>query len=356
MQLKLYTKEAQSGHITYKDEEKAYMCDAYSFNWSLTAITITITIAAIFMSCKVLQFLLKAESKRPEVNRAVFFSFGIVAFFVNIADVCFLVHAVYIECIEINDEKRITDHTVLSHVVIKVLELVVGVVGIAVFILVFFIGLCCSKDLPQPHLHVCTSPSSSATKYCCFAYKCASFFFFSNFFYFAYMVGLNVLPTFLMLFIMPIETLSVLVFYVSLLSSCVMVMTNITYEIDSEIHKSAEARDNTKKCITIIFSAISYFSVLISIVLLVVVFLFILAETTNSNTPYLATVIISLCSTILAVLGGCFTQYILSEKDKSDKESGSHPQTSSEKDKSDEESGSQDTSTATENTPLVNRS
>ncbi len=43
MQLKLYTrKEAQSGHITYKDEEKGYMCDTYSFSRGLTAITVTI--------------------------------------------------------------------------------------------------------------------------------------------------------------------------------------------------------------------------------------------------------------------------------------------------------------------------
>ena len=46
-------------------------------------------------------------------------------------------------------------------------------------------------------------------------------------------------------------------------------------------------------------------------------------------------------------------QQTLSEKDKSDEESGSHQQTSSEKDKSDKESGSQDTSTATEKTHLL---
>ena len=46
-------------------------------------------------------------------------------------------------------------------------------------------------------------------------------------------------------------------------------------------------------------------------------------------------------------------QQTLSEKDKSDEESGSHQQTLSEKDKSDKESGSQDTSTAREKTHLL---
>ncbi len=42
-QLKLYTrKEAQSGEIFYKDEEKGYMCDFLSFNWYLTVFTVTI--------------------------------------------------------------------------------------------------------------------------------------------------------------------------------------------------------------------------------------------------------------------------------------------------------------------------
>ncbi len=266
----------------------------------------------------------------------MFFSFGIVAFLVNITDIGFLVHAVYIYIPvytqfvqnETNYEKSVTDNnTVLSHVVVKVLELVIG-------ILVFGIGgitsCCCSNYLPQPQLDVCIpkeSRSSPVKTICSFASKCAYFLCFSNFFYFSYMVGLNILPTFLMLLIAPIETLSVLVFFVSLLSSCVMVVTIVILRSEIHVHTSKKSDDKTKRCgkrCEIICSASIYFSALISIVLLVVVFLKVLASTTNSNTPYLATVILSLGSTILTVLGGYFTQQILSKENtqKRDLESG----------------------------------
>ena len=322
MQLKLYTKkEAQSGHITYTDEEKGYKCDVFSFSWGLTAITVTITIAAICMTCKVLYFLLKAESKPADVNRAVFFSFGIITFLVNIADVGFLVYVVYVYISvytqfvqnESNHEKSGTDpSTVLNHVLVKVFELSVG-------ILVFGIGgaitSCCSPFLPQPELHVTCNFCTSKRVY---------FLHFANFFYFTYMVGLKVLPTFLILLIAPIETISVLIFFVSLLSSCVMVVTIVI--LRSEIHtlkKRVEARNKIELCQTICSASI-YFLALISIVLLVVVFLKVLAATTNSNAPYLATVILSLGSTILTILGGYLTTQILSKENtqKSDLESG----------------------------------
>ncbi len=57
------------------------------------------------------------------------------------------------------------------------------------------------------------------------------------------MVGINVFPTFLMLLITPIETLSVLVFFVSLLSSAVMLVTIITLEM--EIHTLPENKRAT---------------------------------------------------------------------------------------------------------------
>ncbi len=133
-----------------------------------------------------------------------------------------------------------------------------------------------------------------------------------NFFYFSYIVGLNVLPTFLMLFITPIETLSVLIFFVSLLSSCVMFMTIIIFQ--SEIHKKMNGTRHTKKLCATLVSAFIYFLVLISIVILMIVFLFILASVNTSNTSYLAPVILSLGSTILSILGGYVTMRILSKK------------------------------------------
>ncbi len=327
MQLKLYTrKEAQSGEITYKDEEKGYICKTQSFSRRLTAITFIITIAAICLTCKVLHFLLKAKSKQADVNRAVFFSMGFIAFLVNIIDVGFLVHAVciYITVYTQFDETySVTDHTILSHMIVKVSELGVG-------IFVFGIGgttsCCCSNYLPLSK----ESRSDSAKKCYSYASKCVYFLCFANFFYFAYTAGLNVLPTFVLVLIAPIETLSVLAFFVSLLSSCVMVVAIVI--LRSEIHtskKSVKERNETELCARgkrceIICSASIYFLALISFVLLEVVFLIILAATTNSNAPYLATVIVSVGNTILTILGGYFTQQRLSKENtqKCDMESG----------------------------------
>ena len=314
MQLKLYTrKEAHSGDITYKDEEKGYMCDTISFSWGLTAITVTITTAAVCMSCKVLYFLLKAKSKRAEVKRAVFFSMGFVAFLVNIVDVILIAYEVYLY---IREYKNIVqsegDLSTLRHVLAKVLELGLGVF---VFGIGGAISSCCSPFLPQPELHFTCSFHAS---------KCVYFLHFANFFYFAYIVGLNVLPTFLLLFITPIEALSVLIFFVTLLSSAVMVVTIVI--LRSEIHtlkKRVEARNKIKLRGRICSASINFLG-LISLVLLVVVFLMILASNTNNSALYLAPVILSLGSTILAILGGYFTQERLSKENtqKSDVESG----------------------------------
>ncbi len=122
------------------------------------------------------------------------------------------------------------------------------------------------------------------------------------------MVGLNVLPTFFMLFITPIETVSVLIFFVSLLSSCVMSMTIVIFQ--SGIHKKM---NGAKICAPLV-SAFIYFLALISIVLLIGVFLFILASVKTNNTSYLAPVILSFGSTILSILGGYATMRILSKK------------------------------------------
>ncbi len=200
MQLKLYTrKEVQSGEISYKEEEKGYMCDVGSFNWYLMAGTVVVTIAAICMSCKVLYYLLNAKSERPDVKRAVFFSLGFVAFFVNVGDVGIVMYIVYIymndihqlivkELIDPEIRKRfVTDSTMLSHGIVKVLELAVSIVvfGLGGFIT----SCCCSDDIKQPQLHVCTpksSSSSAAKNICSYASKCAYFLYFANFFYFAY--------------------------------------------------------------------------------------------------------------------------------------------------------------------------
>ena len=329
MQLKLYTrKEAQSGEITYKDEEKGYICKTQSFSWGLTAITFIITTAAICMTCKVLHFLLKAESKQADVNRAVFFSMGFIAFLANIIYVGFLVHAVWIYITvytQFDETYSVTDaNTILSHMIVKVSELGVGI---------FVLGIggttscCCSNYLPLPK----ESRSDSAKKcYSSYASKCVYFLYFANFFYFAYMVGLNVLPTFVLVLIAPIETLSVLAFFVSLLSSCVMVVA--IFILRSEIHtskKSIKERNETELCACgkrceIICSASIYFLALISFVLLEVVFLIILAATTHSNASHLATVIVSVGNTILIILGGYFTQQRLSKENtqKCDVESG----------------------------------
>ncbi len=182
MQLKLYTrKEAQSGEISYKDEEKGYMCDVYSFSWEIMIIPVIITTAAICISCKVLYYLLNAKSERADVNRAVFFSLGFVAFLVNAADVIILIYEIstYIRDMiiikNIDYEVRklfISDVAMVSHGIVKVLELVVG-------ILVFVIGgaiitLRPSKYLQRPQL--CNPKSCS--RCCSFASKCAYFLYF----------------------------------------------------------------------------------------------------------------------------------------------------------------------------------
>ena len=308
-QLKLYTrKEAQSGEIFYKDEEKGYMCDFLSFNWYLTVFTVIITIAAICISCKVLQSLLNTKSKRADVKRAVFFSIGNLASFVNVYDAIIITYEVYIYFKE-NNMSDLQLEKLKKHQLVKASQ--VGV-GIFVFGIGGIIGCCCGflNYLPQtpPWILNCLC----LPRICFCSSNCAYFLYFANFFYFSYIVGLNVLPTFLMLFITPIETLSVLVFFVSLLSSGVMFMTIIIFQI--EIHKKMNgAKKNTKLCATLV-SAFIYFLVLISIVILMIVFLFILASVKTNNTSYLAPVILSFGSTILSILGGYVTMRILSKK------------------------------------------
>ncbi len=129
------------------------------------------------------------------------------------------------------------------------------------------------------------------------------------------MVGLNVLPTFLMLLITPIETISVLVFYVSLLSSAVMLVTIITVQREIHTLKKSDETDKTKKSDeTDKTRGFVYFLVLISIVLLVVVFLLTLASTTNNNASNLATVTLSFGSATFSILGAYFTNKTLSKK------------------------------------------
>ena len=285
------------------------MCDTVSFSWVLMVFTVIVTITAICILCKVLYFLLNTKSKQADVNRAVFFSMGFVVFSVNILDIIVLAHEAHIYIIQevkIDEKYRpmfqnpAEDLTFpLGHRIVKVSQVVVG---IFVFGIGGFIGCCCSTSLPKA-LNFC---------HCFCTSNCAYFLCFANLFYFAYMVGLNVLPTFLMLFITPIETLSVLVFFVSLLSSGVMFMTIIIFQI--EIHKKMNGeKKKTKLCATIV-SAFIYFLVLISIVILMIVFLFILASVKTNNTSYLAPVILSFGSTILSILGGYVTMRILSKK------------------------------------------
>ncbi len=234
-------KETQSDKVSYKDEEKGYTCDIYSFNWYLAVITVIVTTAAICISWKVLDYLLNSKSERAELNRAMFFSLGFVASFVNIVDVAIIVYEIYIYIDGIQEETdhdirkiSLTDSTLAWHGIFKILEISVG-------LFVFVIGGAITTHcLKQPQLcNTNHSRSSSAENCCSCCSKFAYFLYFANFFYFAYMVGLNVLPTFLMLLITPIETISVLVFYVSLLSSAVMLVTIITVQI--KIHTLNES-------------------------------------------------------------------------------------------------------------------
>ena len=328
-------KETQSDKVSYKDEEKGYTCDIYSFNWYLAVITVIVTTAAICISWKVLDYLLNSKSERAELNRAMFFSLGFVAFFVNIVDVAIIVYEIYIYIDGIQEETdhdirkiSLTDSTLAWHGIFKILEISVG-------LFVFVIGgaittHCLSTVLKQPQLcNINHSCSSSAKNCCSCCSKFAYFLYFANFFYFAYMVGLNVLPTFLMLLITPIETISVLVFYVSLLSSAVTLVTIITVQI--KIHTlnesdgtgsngtgsnrtESDGTANTKDKKKAILTGFVYFLALISIVLLLVVFLLTLASTTNDNASNLATVILSFGSATFSILGAYFTKKILSKK------------------------------------------
>lgn len=293
-QLKLYaSKEDWASATVYKDEEKGYMCDIVGYNWYLTLSTAIVTIATICISSKVLHLLLYTNSKKADLKMAFFCTFGFIVYIVNFTDIGTLIHEAVIY---FNNEINIDENSTLfnekdkltintAHRVTKLLEIVIGV-------LVFIIGgLVCSKYHPV-YLRI-----QKRCFYCYFVY----FFSFGSFFYFTYTIGLNIVPTFMMLFIAPIETISVVFFFSTQLTSAVMGMAIVIHFKKYGGKKRERKKLNLCIAVSPIFL---YLSVLFFAVTLMAIFLAILSRVHTNNTSYLAPVFLTLGSTIPTILIG----------------------------------------------------
>ncbi len=227
MQLKLYAKkEFQTGETGYVDKEKGYIYDIDDYNWTLTVTAIIVTITAICISSKILQKWLDIKSKQAELKMTFFFAFVSVVSLINPFEIGIEVYKFYYKN-EFTIEEKYLLSTVLKTKIWyhKIIEIIVGMLIFAIFgIIGQSLIECRCLILPQP-------PKGLPNCFCipnCFFCSCMYFFHFGNFFYFTYTIGLNIVPTFMMLFIAPIETISVVIFFGALLASAVMGMAHIT--------------------------------------------------------------------------------------------------------------------------------
>lgn len=266
---------------------------------------------------------------KEETKRAFFFSIGPVVSLINLADIIFTIWEVYSYFnqeidIDGNILKEEKDKLIIrdNHKVTKVLQIVAGSL---VFIIGGFMGQIYSrvskssllKTTLKPKPPKCLPRCICIPNFCCFSFM---FTYFANIYYFAFVIGQNIVPTILLMLITPIETIALVVVFVTMLSSVVMSMAVITFHYDKhEKKKEKENRHGNMKneLINGILTAFLYYLVLFSTGLVLGILLVILAQEKN-DTLHLAPISLSLFSTILSVLMGYVTKRILREKKKTE--------------------------------------
>ncbi len=178
--------------------------------------------------------------------------------------------------------------------------------SLLVFVVGGIIGQMCSKSLPKPPDHIYSwliVPNLVWRKF-----KCPYFPHFGNFFCFAFLLGLNVVPTFIMLLITPIETISTAIYLIAIVTSLVMWTTLI-------ILRLGRSTTIKKLCTGVaVTSAIAFYLVLLTALGLIIMFLGVLASVHTANTSHLAPVFLSAASITLPAIITFATKQKMSSK------------------------------------------
>lgn len=252
MQLKLYAKEEfQTSKMGYTDKEKGYIYNIFDYNWTLTLTTIIVTVTTLCASIKLLQKLLSIKSKQEEIKTTFFFAFVSVVSLINLVDMGIQVFELHYGFI--SEEKYKATSSDIKEILTatryhKLVETILGM-------LIFLIGgmtmqiLACVKPIPEPTRRVTIYLCIPNCFFCC----CKHFFYFGNFFYFTYTLGLNIVATFIMLFITPIETISVVIFFGTMLLSAIMGII----ALELYVKKTSERKIN-RKCAQ--YSLLAYYT------------------------------------------------------------------------------------------------
>ncbi len=242
------------------------------------------------------------KQKKKDIKKAFFWAFGFVVSVINLIDLYLLV--VETQYYTKLQRSSLTNDTIINdfepdvniepHKATKILQIILGLL---IFLISGITGVICSfkcESLPKHFLAYLCKPI-------CWCHPAIVYFVqFGNIFLFAYLLGSNILPTFFLMFVAAIETISLLVFSIALVSSVVMGMALIILYIDE--YKNIYI---SKLQAGTVISLIMYSTIVLALLSLIIAFLLILSSANvNDASSKFVSIFIAAGSASFSLLAG----------------------------------------------------
>ena len=324
-QLKQYAAiESKKEMPLLSNANKGYVCEYSYFNWSLMGATVAVLIVLFSCSAKELYSILTVDdSDKIEINLSIFFSIGTLIFPINITEIALNIYIMTIYLENLNDIRILQQtlgrieyykqdinelyNSVSLHLAIKLIG--GAVMPLLTFVIAGVIGIMLSIKSSNKFVFL---PKYCA---CCNSFKESKilngllyFFVFANFFTSISIEGMNVVPTFLLLLITPLQTLTIMVFCLSIFITVVLFLALIYIR----------AFRSSDKC-SLIKLLITFILLLVATAALMSIYIKTLSTATQAeNSTLIFTQLVSFIPSILSLLCGYRVKKKLYESGTSD--------------------------------------